>query len=175
MQVPLGNFVLAANRVEREAPQRCNPAPSVRRQATECPRVTGPREAPPTFPHGLNASRITSFFNIFADASGVGRAGSARVSLDSLLVSDPCVVGLQPRRAPGASLAEQVPALIERDLDLSEPLTVGIGHVQVRFPLEKLVLLARKLVDPAEYLRVVHGRPPVVLVMTRRREALRPI
>src|SRR2546421_6463714 len=83
------------------------------------------------------------------------------------------------RGSPSASLAEQVPALIERDLDLSEPLTVGIGHVRLRFPLEELVFLPRKLVDPTEYLRVVHGassqKLSVVLEMTRRWEALRPI
>jgi len=92
---------------------------------------------------------------------------SARVSLDSLLVSDPCIVGLEPRRSPSASLAEQVPALIERDLDLSEPLTVGIGYVRVRFSLEELVFLARKLVDPAEYLRVVHGASSHALRLQR--------
>src|SRR2546422_2171851 len=85
------------------------------------------------------------------------RTESARVALDSLLSSNPCFAGVEPRRPPSPSLAEQVPALVQRDLEPSEPITVGVGHLPVRLTLEQLVFLARKFVDSAEDLRVVHG------------------
>ena len=37
---------------------------------------------------------------------------SGRVSLDGFLVSNPCFIRVEPRRPPGPSLAEQVPALV---------------------------------------------------------------
>src|SRR5712692_820738 len=82
---------------------------------------------------------------------------SVRVSLDGLLISNPRFAGVEPRRPPSPSLAERVPALVQRDLEPSEPLTVSVGHLPVRFTLEQLVFVARKFVDPAEDLRVVHG------------------
>src|SRR5207245_3432138 len=85
------------------------------------------------------------------------RTESARVALDSLPSSTPCFAGVEPRRPASPSLAEQVPALVQRDLEPSEPITVGVGHLPVRLTLEQLVFLARKFVDSAEDLRVVHG------------------
>src|SRR6266852_6095646 len=61
---------------------------------------------------------------------------SGRVSLDGLLVSDACFVRVESRRPPRPSLAKQVPALVQRDLEPPEPLTVGVGHLPVRFTLE---------------------------------------
>src|SRR2546422_8697250 len=89
------------------------------------------------------------------DSAGAPRSG--RVSLDGLLVSDACFVRVEPRRPPRPSLAKQVPALVQRDLEPSEALTVGVGHLPVRFTLEQLVLLACKLIDPAEDLVIVHN------------------
>src|SRR5439155_15949792 len=85
------------------------------------------------------------------------RTESARVALDSLRISNPCFAGVEPRRPASPSLAEQVPALVQRDLEPSEPITVGVGHLPVRLTLDQLVFLARKFVDSAEDLRVVHG------------------
>jgi len=67
---------------------------------------------------------------------------SGRVSLDGLLVSDACFVQVEPRRPARPSLTKQVPALVQPDLEPSEPITVGGGHLPVRFTLEQLVLLA---------------------------------
>jgi hypothetical protein len=41
------------------------------------------------------------------------------------------VLGVEPDIAKGTSLAQEVPALIQFDLDLREPLTIGLG----KFPL----------------------------------------
>ena len=38
-----------------------------------------------------------------------------------------CVVRVEPDIAKGTSLAQEVPALIQFDLDLREPLTIGLG------------------------------------------------
>ena len=92
------------------------------------------------------------------DSAGAPRSG--RVSLDGLLVSDACFVRVEPRRPPRPSLAKQVPALVQRHLEPPEPLTVGVGHPPMRFTLEQLVLLACKLVDPAEDLVNVHNASP---------------
>src|SRR5207244_10547249 len=75
------------------------------------------------------------------------RTESARVALDSLRSSNPGFAGVEPRRPASPSLAEQVPALVQRDLEPSEPITVGVGHLPVRLTLEQLVFLARKFVD----------------------------
>jgi hypothetical protein len=42
-----------------------------------------------------------------------------------------CVVRVEPNIAKGTSLAQEVPALIQFDLDFREPLTIGLGE----FPL----------------------------------------
>jgi hypothetical protein len=42
-----------------------------------------------------------------------------------------CVIRVEPDIAKGASLAQEVPALIQLDLDIREPLTIGLG----KFPL----------------------------------------
>jgi len=81
---------------------------------------------------------------------------SARVSLDRLLISKLCFAWIEPHRPPSPSLTEQVPALVQHDLEASEPLAVSVGHLPLRFALEQLMLLARKFVNPAEDLRVVH-------------------
>ena len=38
-----------------------------------------------------------------------------------------CVVRVEPDIAKGAALAQEVPALIQFDLDFREPLTIGLG------------------------------------------------
>jgi hypothetical protein len=82
--------------------------------------------------------------------------GSSCVPLDGLLVANPCVVWIQTRRPACPSLAQQIPALVQSNLEPSQPHTIGVGHLPVRFTLEQLVFLARKLVDPAENFLVVH-------------------
>ena len=59
----------------------------------------------------------------------LNRRLSADVALDGLLVADGRVVGIQPRRPPGATLAEEVPALVERDLETFQALLVRRGRL----------------------------------------------
>src|SRR5207245_769 len=96
------------------------------------------------------------------------RTESARVALDSLYISNPGFAGVEPRRPASPSLAEQVPALVQRDLEPSEPITVGVGHLPVRLTLEQLLFLALKFVDSAEDLRVVHGASLSSIIGTAR-------
>jgi hypothetical protein len=53
-------------------------------------------------------------------------------------------------------LAEQIPALVEHNLDPSESVAIGISRGSVRFPFEKFMLLARELIDIVSDLLVVH-------------------
>ena len=53
------------------------------------------------------------------------------IILDDLRRANLCVVRVEPDIAKGASLAQEVPALIQFDLDFREPLTIGLG----KFPL----------------------------------------
>jgi hypothetical protein len=59
------------------------------------------------------------------------------------------------------SLAEQIPALIQHDLDPLEPVAVSLIRVAVGLPLEEFVLLSRKLIDVVTDLFVVHGFSPM--------------
>src|SRR3989441_6515051 len=141
------------------------------------------RSSAPTAPDGSPTSALARGASIIILASALGRCRgrlhgftrrvgacrvldsavaprSGRVSLDGLLVSDACFVRVESRRPPRPSLAKQVPALVQRDLEPPEPLTLGVGHLPMRFTLEQLVLLACKLVDPAEDLVNVHNASP---------------
>jgi hypothetical protein len=53
------------------------------------------------------------------------------IILDDLRRANLCVVRVEPDIAKGTSLAQEVPALIQFDLDFREPLTIGLG----KFPL----------------------------------------
>src|SRR5262249_39610003 len=81
---------------------------------------------------------------------------SGRVSLDRLLVSNLRAVWIEPNRTPHPPLTEQVPALVQHDLDPAQSSPVGIGHLPVRFALEQIVFFMRKLVDAAQNFLVVH-------------------
>src|SRR5206468_4635297 len=82
--------------------------------------------------------------------------GSGCVAFDRFLVANVRAVRVETRRAPRPSLTQQVPALVQRDLEPAESRPVGVGHLPVRFALEELVLLARKLVDASEDFLIVH-------------------
>ena len=51
---------------------------------------------------------------------------------------------------------EQVPALVEGDAELPEPLPVGVGRLAASLTFPEFVLLVRDLVDTREHLLVVH-------------------
>jgi hypothetical protein len=70
-------------------------------------------------------------------------AQSADVALHGFLVAKARFVGVLPEFPPGPPLAEQIPALIQHNLEALEPLAIGIGRGAMRLPLEQLVLLAR--------------------------------
>jgi hypothetical protein len=52
-------------------------------------------------------------------------------------------------------LVEEVPALVEGDLELHQALPFGLARLAARFGLPELMLLVRKLVDPLDDLLVV--------------------
>ena len=56
---------------------------------------------------------------------------------------------------PRAPLMQQVPALIERHLQLGEPLAVVVARLVAALALEQLVLLGGELVDPRDEVGVV--------------------
>jgi hypothetical protein len=81
---------------------------------------------------------------------------SGGVAFHGLLVSNVRAVRVEAGGSARASLAQQVPALVQGDLESAQSLPVGVGHLPVRFALEQLVLLACQLVDSAQHLFVVH-------------------
>src|SRR5262245_16998299 len=108
-----------------------------------------------------SASRTTAWYQAGKSSVKLGSAirrgriaagglGSARVALDGALVPDGGLVRVLTGVAAGPSLVEQVPALVERHLELGEPLAVGIRRLAAPLALEQLVLLAREVVDPRE-------------------------
>src|SRR5262249_62154908 len=72
---------------------------------------------------------------------------SAAVALHGLLVAQACLLRVLPEFAPRPALAQQIPALVERDLNAPEPLAVGIGCNTSGFAVEQFMLLARQPVD----------------------------
>src|SRR5436190_12748199 len=88
----------------------------------------------------------------------VGRL--AEVAFDGPLVADGGVVGVEPGGPACAPLAQQVPGLVEGDLEAAQPLPLRRARLAPRLLLEQLVLLARQLVDPVERALVLHEDPP---------------
>ena len=66
------------------------------------------------------------------------------------------LVWLEPRRSPRPALAEQVPALVEGDLEVGEALRRGVVERCVGVLVAQLVFLVDEVVDPGQYLLVVH-------------------
>src|SRR5262249_55988360 len=62
--------------------------------------------------------------------------------------------------APRPALAQQIPALVERDLNAPEPLAVGIGRNTSGFAVEQFMLLARQPVDVLCHPAVIHAVSP---------------
>jgi hypothetical protein len=78
------------------------------------------------------------------------------VALDDLGPSRLSVVRITTRLAERPSLAQEVPALVERDLDLLEALAVAIARGSVRLALPQRVLFVDELLDRPMNLRIVH-------------------
>jgi hypothetical protein len=83
-----------------------------------------------------------------------------RIALDRSGVPNPGLAGILSGVPAGPPLVQQVPALIEQDLQLASALAVGVGCLLAGFPLEQLVLLASELVDPGDDVLVVQGSLP---------------
>jgi hypothetical protein len=66
---------------------------------------------------------------------------------DDARISSGGGVGIEVRFAQRAPLAQKVPALVERDLDLLQPLPVGLAGVPRGLALPQLVLLSDELLD----------------------------
>ena len=66
------------------------------------------------------------------------------------------LVGLESGRSPCPALAEQIPALVEGDLEVGEALCRGVVERRVGVLVAQLVFLVDEVVDPGQYLLVVH-------------------
>src|SRR5205085_1981266 len=82
--------------------------------------------------------------------------GLLLVVLDGALATDLGGVGVEAGVAASAPLAQQVPALVERDLDLLEPGMLVVAQPDAGLALLELVLLGDECVDPLDDLGVVH-------------------
>src|SRR6185295_5889666 len=69
-------------------------------------------------------------------------------------------LGILSELPPGAPLAQQVPALVERHLNALQLRLVRLGRLALGLAFEQGMFLARQLVDPVRDLLVIHGIPP---------------
>ena len=70
------------------------------------------------------------------------------------------IVGITPNVSKRASLAQQIPTLIEGDLQALESVSIGLGVIPSSLSIPKLVLLSNEFLDGLMNLRVVHFHPP---------------
>ena len=70
------------------------------------------------------------------------------------------VVGVEPELPLCPALAQQVPAAVERDLDLLQPGVVAGLELAVALALEQVLLFGNELVDLAQNLAVIHACAP---------------
>src|ERR1700744_6006408 len=76
---------------------------------------------------------------------------SAQVALDLVGGAYRGVAGIATGLAQGATLPEQVPALVEFDLELPQPLVLlGLADLAVLQPFSKRLLLGDEFVDPRQ-------------------------
>src|ERR1700760_1714416 len=84
---------------------------------------------------------------------------SAQVALDLVGGAHRGVAGIAAGLAQGAALPEQVPALVEFDLELAQPLVLlGLADLAVLQLLSKRLLLGDELVDTRQGVVVGHAR-----------------
>src|SRR5579872_966331 len=79
------------------------------------------------------------------------------VVLDDVLVADLRPVGIAAHAAQRSALVQQIPALVERDLDLLEPALVLVEVAARLLVLPEAVLLGDELFDRLVNLAVVHA------------------
>src|SRR5581483_2734678 len=91
------------------------------------------------------------------DGSGVDRSGALLlVSLDDLRRPGAGGARVETRLAQRAALAQQVPALVERDLQGLQPSPFVVGRGPARLSLPELMLLGDELLDRPLDLPIVH-------------------
>ena len=83
-------------------------------------------------------------------------ASSVDVALDGAGIANLRLVRIEAGAAPRSPLMQEVPALIERDLQIVQAFSIRGARLAAGFPLKQLVLLRRELVDPAEDVLVLH-------------------
>ena len=88
---------------------------------------------------------------------------SPDIILHRLLVAHLRVVGVLAELAAGAALAEEVPPLVELQLNLLQLRLLGFARLAFGLQLEQLMLLARQFVDPVGHMLVFHGVSPFVV------------
>jgi len=89
---------------------------------------------------------VSSLLEVALDHGGVARRG---------------FVGILTELPPGPPLAQQVPALVEPDLQIGQPAGILVRQgATSRGVLPQLVLLLDEAVDALEDLGIVHGRSP---------------
>src|SRR5919106_2808008 len=104
----------------------CSPVKTSRRKAS--------------FDHA--ARRMSTRSAGMSSPSWAGLGGpSAEVPLHRLRVTDARFVGVHAGIAAGPPLVQQVPALVQGDLQSAEPVPLGFGRVTLRLPLPEVVLL----------------------------------
>jgi hypothetical protein len=72
------------------------------------------------------------------------------------LVSNAGIIGVQTEFTSCAPLPEQIPTLIQENLQMSKTLLVGLGCNALCLPLKQLVLFAGQLIDPVTDISIVH-------------------
>jgi hypothetical protein len=109
----------------------------------------------------------TTLTRALAYARAAERLSLARlllVLLDGAPVPHLGGIGVAAVFAGGAALAEKVPALVERRLDLGEAVVVLGRRAVGAFVVEDAVLFADERVDALKDVRVVHGASGACLV-----------
>jgi hypothetical protein len=76
--------------------------------------------------------------------------------LHNLGCSSLCRIRIAIRSTQRASFPQQIPRLVERDLELLQALPVGVGRVTCRLSLSQFVLLGNELLDSSVDLCIVH-------------------
>src|SRR5690349_4415789 len=87
---------------------------------------------------------------------------SAGIAFDRLFVANLRLIGIEPVLPTREPLTQEIPALIERPLELAQPLHVILGGTATRLALEEPVLFVRQRIDPLENLFLVHGSPRLI-------------
>jgi hypothetical protein len=84
------------------------------------------------------------------------RSRSACVIRYGALIPNAGLTGVQAKFTSCAPLPEQIPTLIQENLELSKTFLVGLGCRAFRLPLKQLMLFAGELIDPMTDITIVH-------------------